>query len=350
MKHFSISNYKISTNSKPFIIAEISSNHMWSLNNTLKLIKKIKLAGADAVKIQTYDQDTMTIDSKKKFFKISKGNWKNFNLYKLYKEAKTPFSWHKKIFDYAKKKKILCFSTPFDFNAVDLLEKLKVQLYKIASFEINHIPLLEKIGKTKKPVIISTGMADINDIHLAIKTLKKNGSKDIAILHCISAYPSKSQYYNLNFINRLKKFNLPIGLSDHTVDNVAASTSVGMGVKIFEKHLRLEAKKGIDSKFSTNPNNFKNYVDNINLSFNSLGNENFNRKKFEGDNKKYRRSIFISKDVLRNDFITKENIAVIRPSTGIHPKFYQRILGKKFKINKKKGSPLKFKHIFEKIR
>ena len=249
-----------------------------------------------------------------------------------------------------KKKNILCFSTPFDFNAVDLLEKLKVQLYKIASFEINHIPLLEKIGKTKKPVIISTGMADINDINLAIKTLKRNGSKDIAILHCISAYPSKSQYYNLNFINKLKKFNLPIGLSDHTVDNIVATTSVGMGVKIFEKHLRLDTKKGIDSKFSTNPNNFKNYVDNINLSFDSLGNENFNRKKFEGDNKKYRRSIFISKDVVKNDFITKDNIKVIRPSTGIHPKFYQRILGKKFKINKKKGTPLKFEYIFDKIR
>ena len=335
---------------RPFIIAELSANHNGKITNIYKLINKAKKSGANAVKIQSYTPESMTLDVKNKFFFIKNGPWKGHYLNDLYKKGTTPYTWHKKIFDYAKKKKILCFSTPFDFNAVDLLEKLKVQLYKIASFEINHIPLLEKIGKTKKPVIISTGMADINDIHLAIKTLKKNGSKDIAILHCISAYPSKSQYYNLNFINRLKKFNLPIGLSDHTVDNVAASTSVGMGVKIFEKHLRLEAKKGIDSKFSTNPNNFKNYVDNINLSFNSLGNENFNRKKFEGDNKKYRRSIFISKDVLRNDFITKENIAVIRPSTGIHPKFYQRILGKKFKINKKKGSPLKFKHIFEKIR
>ena len=178
-------------------------------------------------------------------------------------------------------------------------------------------------------------MADINDINLAIKTLKRNGSKDIAILHCISAYPSKSQYYNLNFINKLKKFNLPIGLSDHTVDNIVATTSVGMGVKIFEKHLSWILKKGIDSKFSTNPNNFKNYIDNINLSFDSLGNENFNRKKFEGDNKKYRRSIFISKDVVKNDFITKDNIKVIRPSTGIHPKFYQRILGKNLKLIKK---------------
>ena len=335
---------------RPFIIAELSANHNGKITNIYKLINKAKKSGANAVKIQSYTPESMTLDVKNKFFFIKNGPWKGHYLNDLYKKGTTPYTWHKKIFDYAKKKKILCFSTPFDFNAVDLLEKLKVQLYKIASFEINHIPLLEKIGKTKKPVIISTGMAEINDIHLAIKTLKKNGSKDIAILHCISAYPSKSQYYNLNFINRLKKFNLPIGLSDHTVDNVAASTSVGMGVKIFEKHLRLEAKKGIDSKFSTNPNNFKNYVDNINLSFNSLGNENFNRKKFEGDNKKYRRSIFISKDVLRNDFITKENIAVIRPSTGIHPKFYQRILGKKFKINKKKGSPLKFKHIFEKIR
>lgn len=335
---------------RPFVIAELSANHNGKITNIYKLINKAKKCGANAVKIQSYTPESMTLDVKNKYFYINNGPWKGSYLNDLYKKGTTPYIWHQKIFDYAKKKNILCFSTPFDFNAVDLLEKLKVQLYKIASFEINHIPLLEKIGKTKKPVIISTGMADINDINLAIKTLKRNGSKDIAILHCISAYPSKSQYYNLNFINKLKKFNLPIGLSDHTVDNIVATTSVGMGVKIFEKHLRLDTKKGIDSKFSTNPNNFKNYVDNINLSFDSLGNENFNRKKFEGDNKKYRRSIFISKDVVKNDFITKDNIKVIRPSTGIHPKFYQRILGKKFKINKKKGTPLKFEYIFDKIR
>ena len=228
---------------------------------------------------------------------------------------------------------------------MDLLEKLKVKLYKIASFEINHIPLLERIGKTKKPVIISTGMADIMDVKLAIKTLKKNGTKDIAILHCISAYPSNPQYYNLNFIDRLKKFNLPIGLSDHTVGNITAITSVGKGVKIFEKHLKLDVKEGIDSKFSTDPDDFKNYVKDINLSFSCIGQENFDRKIIEGDNKKYRRSIFVSKNVSKNDIVTKDNIIVIRPSNGIHPKYYKKILGKKFKKNIKKGIPLSFEHI-----
>ena len=243
------------------------------------------------------------------------------------------------------KKNILCFSTPFDIDAVNLLEKLKVKLYKIASFEINHIPLLEKVGKTKKPVIVSTGMASIEDIKFAIKTLKRAGSTDIAILHCISAYPSKPQNYNLNFINKLKKFNLPIGLSDHTVGNSVAKTAVGMGVKIFEKHLKLDSKKGIDSKFSTNPLNFKSYLDEINLSFACMGNENFNRKKIEGDNKKYRRSIFISRNVNKNDIVSEDNIVVIRPSNGMHPKYLKKVLGKKFKTNLKKGFPLKLSHI-----
>ena len=290
----------------------------------------------------------MTLDSKNKYFFISNGPWKGSYLNDLYRKGSTPYSWHKKIFNYAKKKNILCFSTPFDIEAVKLLEKLKVKLYKIASFEINHIPLLEAVGKTKKPVIISTGMANIDDVSLAIKTLKKNGSKDIAILHCISAYPSKPQDYNLNFINKLKKFNLPIGLSDHTVGSIVAITSVGKGVKIFEKHLRLDTKKGIDAKFSTNPIKFKSYVKDINLSFDCTGKENFNREKFESDNKKYRRSIFISKDVIKNEIVTKENIAVVRPSSGLHPKFFKKVLGKKFKTNKKKGIPLKFSYIFSK--
>ena len=226
------------------------------------------------------------------------------------------------------------------------MEKLKVQLYKVASFEINHIPLLEEIGKTKKPVIISTGMADIKDVSLAIKTLKKNGSKDIAILHCISAYPSKPQNYNLKFINKLKKFNLPIGLSDHTIGNIVAVSSIGMGVRIFEKHIKLDNQKGLDSKFSTNSSEFKDYVNSINLSFNSMGSENFNRKNLEGQSKKHRRSIFISKNVFKNDIVSKSNIAVIRPSAGLHPKFFRKVLGKKFKTNKKKGVPLKLNHIF----
>jgi pseudaminic acid synthase len=337
--------FKLSQVNRPFIIAELSANHNGKISNIFKLIDKAKKCGANAIKIQSYTPHSMTIDCKNKYFYINRGPWKGNYLFDLYKKGTTPFSWHKKIFDYAKKKRILCFSTPFDIAAVDLLEKLKVKLYKIASFEINHIPLLERIGKTKKPVIISTGMADINDVSLAIKTLKKNGTKDIAILHCISSYPSKPDDYNLNFIDRLKQFNFPIGLSDHTVGSITAITSVGKGVKIFEKHMKLYAKQGIDSKFSTDPYDFKNYVNDINLSFKCIGQENFNRKIFEGDNKRYRRSIFVSKNVHKNDVITKENIIVIRPSNGMHPKYYKKMLGKKFKKNIKKGIPLSFDHI-----
>ena len=337
---------KLNKINKPFIIAELSANHNGKINNIYKLIDKAKMCGVSAVKIQSYTPQSITLDCKNKYFFINKGPWAGNYLYDLYKKGTTPYSWHKKIFDYAKKKNILCFSSPFDSVAVQLLEKLKVQLYKIASFEINHIPLLEEVGKTRKPVIISTGMADIKDVSLAIKTLKKNGSTDIAILHCISSYPTKPHNYNLNFINKLKKFNLPVGLSDHTIGDIVAISSVGMGVKIFEKHLKLDNQKGLDSKFSTNFIDFKNYVKNINIAFKSMGKENFNRNNLEGSSKNHRRSIFISKNVLKNEAITEENIAVVRPSNGMHPKYFQKVLGKKFRTNKKKGDPLKFTNIY----
>jgi pseudaminic acid synthase len=330
---------------KPFIIAELSANHNGKIENIFKLIDQAKKCRANAIKIQSYTPQSMTLDCKNKHFYISEGPWKGNYLYNLYKKGTTPYSWHKRIFSYAKRKNILCFSSPFDIDSVKLLEKLKTPLYKIASFEINHIPLLEVIGRTKKPVIMSTGMAEIKDIDLAVKTLKKNGSKDIAILHCISSYPSKPQNYNLNFINILKKYNLPVGLSDHTIGNIVAITSVGFGVNIFEKHIKLDNQKGLDTNFSTNLNEFKDYVNSINLSFSSMGKENFDRCKLEGPSKKHRRSIFISSDVVKNDIITEYNIAVVRPSNGLHPKFFRKLLGKKFKKSYKKGIPLKLSFV-----
>ena len=330
---------------KPFIIAELSANHNGKITNIFKLIDKAKECGANAVKIQSYTPKSITLDCKNKYFYINSGPWKGNYLYDLYKKGTTPFEWHKKIFDYSKKKKILCFSTPFDLESVNILEKLKTKLYKVASFEINHIPLLEAIGKTKKPVIVSTGMASLDDIKLAIKTLKENGSNDIALLHCISSYPSKVENYNINFFNKLKKFNLPIGLSDHSIGNVVAVSSIGFGAMIFEKHIKLDGQIGIDSKFSTSTKQFKNYINDINLSFNCYGDENFTRDRIEGSSKRHRRSIFISKNVLKNEKITPYNIAVVRPSNGIHPKFYKKVIGKKFKNNKKKGTPLKLEYV-----
>ena len=205
MKPFSISNYKISEKSKPFIIAEISSNHKGSLKSILKLIKEIKFAGADAVKIQTYDEDTMTLNSKKKNFKINKGIWKNYSLYKLYKEAKTPFNWHQNIFDYAKKIGIICFSTPFDEKSCDFLSRFRVPAYKVASYELIDIPLIKHVSKKGKPIIISTGMASLDEIQETLKVIKKTKNNKVILLHCISNYPTDYKNYNLKMMIELKK-------------------------------------------------------------------------------------------------------------------------------------------------
>jgi len=335
--------YKIK---KPFIIAELSANHNGNIKNIFKLIDEAKNCGAHAVKIQSYTADSMTLNCKNKHFYIRDGLWKGNFLYDLYKKGTTPFGWHKKIFSYAKKKKLLCFSTPFDLKSVHLLEKLKTPIYKIASFEINHIPLLEAIGKTKKPVIVSTGMASHADIKLALKILKKNGTKDIVLLHCISSYPALPENYNLNFINALtRKHKSPVGLSDHTKGNLVAICSVALGVRIFEKHIKLNTEKGLDAKFSTNCKEFKNYVLDINRSFASLGSKNFNRNKVEGLSKKHRRSIFICKDVKKDDLITNDNISIIRPSNGLHPKYLKEVLRKKFKNNFQMGKPLRIQDV-----
>ncbi len=346
MKHFSISNYKISINSKPFIIAEISSNHMWSLNNTLKLIKKIKLAGADAVKIQTYDQDTMTIDSKKKFFKISKGNWKNFNLYKLYKEAKTPFSWHKKIFDYAKKIGIICFSTPFDEKTSDFLSKFNVPAYKIASYELIDLPLIRYIAKKGKPIIISTGMASLEEIKEALITIKKTRNNKIVLLHCISNYPTSHKNYNLNMMKELKKkFNVFVGLSDHSIGSYVASAASALGARVIEKHVKLKNDRvSHDSKFSMNTDEFKIYCQNIKKSWECLGEAAF-KKRIDRDEIRNRRSIYIIKNIKKGQPITKENIKRIRPSYGLHPKYYDFLIGKLVKKDLIKGQPMKLNYL-----
>lgn len=337
---------KLNKIKKPFIIAELSANHNGDIKNIFKLIDKVKKCGAHAVKIQSYTADSMTLNCTNKHFYIRDGLWKGNYLYDMYKKGTTPFSWHKKIFSYAKNKKILCFSTPFDLKSVDLLEKLNTPIYKIASFEINHIPLLEAIGKTKKPVILSTGMASHGDIQLALKILKKNGTKDISLLHCISSYPAKAENYNLNFIKALsRKYKFPIGLSDHSKGSIVAICSVALGVKIFEKHVKLNTEKGLDAKFSTNCEDFKDYVFSINRSFASMGLENFNRNKIEGSSKKYRRSIFVCKNVKKGDLITNENISIVRPSSGLHPKYLKKVLKKKFKNDLKIGKPLGIKDV-----
>jgi pseudaminic acid synthase len=314
----------------PFFIAEISANHNGSLPHAKKLIKIAKKCGADAVKLQTYTPDTMTIKSNKLDFKIKGGLWNGKTLWDLYEKAQTPFEWHKELFDYAKKLKITCFSTPFDETAVDLLESLNCPFYKVASFEMNHISLIKKIAQTKKPIIISTGMATLKEIDLAFNTAKKNGSKNIALLYCVSNYPSKICDFNFNNIKILKeRYKCTIGFSDHSTDNRVVAAAIASGAEIIEKHIALEGQtRGPDICFSTKGKDIKIYAKVISETFALMGKNFFYRSKSERKNLKFRRSIYAVNNIAKGEKFTRKNIRVIRPGYGIEPYYYEKILNK----------------------
>ena len=327
---------------KPFLIAEISANHNGSLDQAKKLIRCAKNNKADAVKLQTYTADTMTIKSQKNYFKITKGLWKGNSLWDLYNKAHTPFEWHKDLFNYAKRIGILCFSTPFDETAVDLLEKLKCPMYKVASFEMTDIPLIKKIAKTKKPMIISTGMANLKEIKTTFEIAKKNGAKDITLLYCVSNYPSAISDFNLNNIKVLKnKFKCRVGLSDHSNDASVAAAAIACGAEVIEKHIALKnQKKGLDIEFSLKGEEIKKFKNIMNTTYTLLGKNYFYRNKSEKKNLKYRRSIFVIKDIKKGEKLTKENIRRIRPGYGLEPIHYEKMLGKKASKNLSAGTPL----------
>ena len=332
---------------KPILIAEISGNHQGSLKKAKKLISTAKQYGAGIVKIQSYSPDTITIKSKRNEFKIKKGLWKNKYLWDLYNEAQTPFEWHKDLFNHAKKVGIKCFSSPFDETAVDLLEKLNCPFYKLASFELTHIPLIKKIAKTRKPIIISTGMANLNEISKAYYTAKKNGSPKIILLYCVSNYPSKKIDFNLNNIKILRdKFKCEVGLSDHSNDNIVAQTAVAMGVKIIEKHIALSNQiKGVDIDFSLKGKEIKKFLDDLYEVNKIMGKEIFFRSSDERKNIKFRRSIYITKNIKAGEKITKNHLKIIRPQNGLMPVYLDKILGKKIINNLKAGTPLKLRDI-----
>lgn len=342
MKNLSISKFKISSLSKPFIIAEISSNHRWSLEHTLKLIKNIKNAGAHAIKIQTYDESSMTYESKKRDFVIKSGLWKNHSLFELYKDAKTPLEWHKKIFQYAKSLGLIAFSSPFDEKSADFLSQLNVPAFKIASFEIVDHPLIEHIAKKQKPIILSTGMSSIKDISEAVKIIKKAKNNKIILLHCMSNYPARHEDYNLRMMIELKnKFNLHVGLSDHSQGEEVAMAATALGAKVIEKHVKMNGdQQSHDSKFSMDTEKFKKFCKKINIIWESLGTSDLNLRK-DKKSKEFRRSIYVVQDIKKNELINKFNIKKIRPSKGLHPKYYFKILGKKVKKNIQAGTAMK---------
>ena len=327
----------------PFFVAEISANHNGSLFHAKKLIRIAKRYGADAVKLQTYTPDTLTIKSNRPDFKIRGGLWNGKRLWDLYEKAQTPFEWHKELFNYAKKLKITCFSTPFDESAVDLLESLNCPFYKIASFEINHIPLIKRVAQTKKPIIISTGMANLKEIDLAYKTAKKNGAKEIILLYCVSNYPSKISDFNFNNIMILKKrYNCKVGFSDHSTDNKVLATAIAAGAEVIEKHIALEGqKKGFDLAFSLKGKEIKSYAQVIKDTSLMMGKKYFYRNKSENHSLQFRRSIYAVSHIKKGEKFTKKNIKVIRPGFGISPIYFEKLINKKSPFNIRSQTPLK---------
>ena len=327
----------------PFFVAEISANHNGSLLHAKKLIKIAKKYGADAVKLQTYTPHTLTIKSNKPDFKITAGLWNGKTLWELYEKAQTPFEWHKELFNYAKKLKITCFSTPFDESAVDLLETLNCPFYKIASFEMNHIPLIKKIARTRKPIIISTGMANLNEIDLAYTTAKKSKAGEIILLYCVSNYPSRISDFNFNNIRILKeRYNCKVGFSDHSIDNKIVAAAIAAGAEVIEKHIALEGQtKGFDLAFSLKGKQIKNYVKVIKDTSLMLGKKYFFRNKSENRSLKFRRSIYAVSDIKKGEKFTKKNIRVIRPGFGIQPYYFEKLINKKSPFNIKGETSLK---------
>ena len=344
MKNFFIENIEIGTNCKPFIIAEMSGNHNSSIERALQIVDRASECGAHAIKLQTYTPDTMTINAKGGLFDINDKTspWKGKNLYELYEEAHTPWEWHQKIFERAKEKDIIVFSTPFDITSVDFLESLNVSAYKIASFENTDLPLLKKVAKTGKPVIMSTGLATVGDLEESVDVLRKNGCSDLVLLKCTSTYPSSPENTNLVTIPHLSKlFNVHVGLSDHTLGVGAAIASVSFGTRIIEKHFTLSrADGGVDSAFSIEPNELKILVEETERAFLSLGQVQYGIQEAEKRSLRFKRSIYVVRDIRAGEKLTNENIRIIRPGNGLKPKYFENVLGRTASHPLKRGTPL----------
>ena len=336
-------------NNSVFIVAELSANHNQSMQIAIDTIRAAKKAGADAIKLQTYTPDTLTINSDKEDFIINNGSiWDGQNYYNLYKAAYTPWEWHEKLFEVAREEDLVCFSTPFDNTAVDFLEELNNPIYKIASFEITDIPLIKYVASKMKPIIISTGIASKEDIDLAIKTIRATGNENITILKCTSSYPAPLNEANLIMLDQYKKdYKVAVGLSDHTEGYIAPVVAVSLGASVIEKHFILNKEiGGPDSSFSLDFDEFNEMVDHIRKAEKALGSVSYNLTKKQIDGRGFSRSLYIIKDVQAGEMITEENIKSIRPGFGLHPKYLSEILGKKFSQNLPKGSRLKKEHIY----
>jgi N-acetylneuraminate synthase len=313
----------------PYVIAELSANHNGNINTALELIKQAKLAGADAIKLQTYTADTITLKSTAPDFCIQGGLWHGRTLYDLYEEAHTPWAWHKQLFACAHQIGITIFSSPFDNTAVDLLESLNAPAYKVASFELVDLPLIRYIASTGKPMIMSTGMANADEIQEAVEAARDGGCRELALLHCVSAYPAQASDYNLRTLADMKnRFNTPVGLSDHTLDNTTAITSIALGASIIEKHFTLDREGGgPDDSFSLEPADLQQLCTGAKTAWQSLGKVNYERSESERGNMKFRRSLYFVRDMAEGQLITEKDVRSVRPGYGLPPKMMDSVLG-----------------------
>tara|TARA_B100000963_G_scaffold169373_1_gene147306 strand:+ start:44852 stop:45892 length:1041 start_codon:yes stop_codon:yes gene_type:complete len=343
-----ILNFEINNNSPVFIVAELSANHNGSLSTAVETIKAAKRSGADAIKLQTYTADTLTIDSKKDDFVIKSNSiWDGKSFYDLYKQAYTPWKWHDELFKVAKEEGLICFSSPFDFSAVDFLENFNVPAYKIASFEITDIPLIEYVALKGKPIIISTGIATENDIDLAIDTCRKAGNNQIALLKCVSSYPAPIEESNLIMIKDLReKYDLITGLSDHTIGNTAPIVSTIFGAKLIEKHFIIDRSiGGPDATFSMNEKEFSQMVSSVRDAEKSIGKISYELTDKQLKGRNFSRSLYIVEDIKSGDILNKNNLKSIRPGFGLHPKYFNELIGKKVNQNISRGTRMSLSFI-----
>ncbi|MBA6420466.1 pseudaminic acid synthase [Pseudomonas neustonica] len=340
--YIEIAGRKISGDYKPYVIAEISANHNGSLDTAQKIIEEANKAGADAVKLQTYTADTITLDCDAEEFQIHGGLWDGKTLYQLYQEAHMPWVWHKPLFEYARNLGITIFSSPFDNTAVDLLEDLNAPAYKIASFEAVDLPLIKYVASTGKPMIISTGMADADEISEAIEAARSGGCKELAILHCVSGYPAPAEDYNLRTIqDMMQRYGLVTGLSDHTLDNTTAIASVVLGASIIEKHFTLDRSGGgPDDSFSLEPPELMALCRDSKTAWRAQGKVDYGRKSSEQGNARFRRSLYITSALRKGDVLTRDNVRSVRPGFGLPPKKLEEILGRRVNRDVEFGTAL----------
>lgn len=342
-KEIRIGKHLINDSSPTFIVAEMSANHLMNFDRAVAILKAAKEAGADAIKIQTYTPDTITLDCDEPCFQITQGTiWDGTTLHKLYQTAYTPWEWQPKLKEIAEELELEFFSSPFDFSSVDFLEELDIPVYKIASFEITDIPFIRKIAKLGKPMIFATGVAKLADIELALQTCKEEGNEQIILLKCTSSYPAPYEDINLKtMVSMGETFDCIIGLSDHSMGHAVADAAVAMGAKVVEKHFTLSREDGgPDAAFSMEPDEFRTMVEDIRKIEKALGKVTYELTEKQTREREHTRSLFVAQNMKAGEIFTPENLKSVRPGCGLHTKYYEELLGKKIKIDTKLGTPM----------